>query len=291
QSGRTVELEGASKTADVVDSTSKPPYFEKTATLETRARKLLAPFGLQAKFEDASGGPFPDGMTIGPTEKVGAHLLKYARQRGMLVSNTNRGDVLFWKAKTTGFPVASIEENADFTFSHSATEYGARYNSRKLYNSYRVVKDTPSTHDSLAFLRKNQVVIPNAVTTDDNVPKSRSLTIKADETTSGDIQNYAEHVRSAIYAEALTMTIPMPGWTVPFTGDTWEVNTLISVTSETLMIPDGFTFIIRAVEFLLDNGSQSTNLSIVPPQVYSGEPVPYVWSVKGGGLPSIRGLL
>jgi prophage tail gpP-like protein len=314
--GQRLDFVGASKTADAIDSTAKPPYFSKDADLKTRASDLLSPLSLKAEFEADAGGPFPDGMTIGPTERIFSHLLKYASQRGILIANTPRGNMLFWKAITSGEPVASITENPDFSAATSATEYAASYDGRLLYSTYRAIRDTPDTSDALKaiFGSFGDEPIKNAISTDTNIPKSRFLTLRADETTGGDLQKAVDWARSAIYAEALTQTINVPGWRIPgkkesavsvpsvsdlfsaasggSTSPIWEVNTLVSVTSPTLMLPNGYIFLIKEVEFLLDNGAQSTNLSLVPPQVYSGDPIDYPWSTPGGdsGLSGLVGM-
>ena len=276
--GRTVNLNGASHTADIIDSTTKPNlYTEKNSSLLVRANNLVAPAGIKALLDSGTnqGGLFKE-MTIQPTERIFDHLLQYASQRGIMISSTADGNLLFHVAKTGGAPVDVIKEG-DIT---SATGFSASYDGRKLYNTYRAIRDTPDKSDPRWWRDKGgKTKSGAAISKDDNVPKSRFLTFKANETTAGDLQKAADHARSAIYAEALTMTLTVPRWTTT-SGDVWETNTLVSVTSETLMIPDGFTFLIRAVEFVQEGNSQTANLSLVPPQVYSSEPIPYIWSVK-----------
>jgi prophage tail gpP-like protein len=292
--GQTLNFAGASATANAIDSTAKPPYAASNFKLNELADFLLQPFGIKSEVADGidMGGPFDD-VLIGPTEKIFSHLLKYASQRGILIANTPRGNMLFWKAITSGEPVASIEEGTDFSFSTSATEYQASYDGRKLYSSYRAIRDTPGSSDALKAIFGDEV-IKSAISTDENIPLSRFLTFIANETTGGDLQKAADWARSIIYAEALTQNLPMPGWRVPGgkPGDIWEVNTLVSVTSPTLSLPNGYIYLIKEVEFLLDKGSQSTNLSLVPPQVYSGEQIEYPWSISGedNGLLGLAGL-
>ena len=46
---------------------------------------------------------------------------------------------------------------------------------------------------------------------------------------------------------------------------------MVTVKSATMHIPDGYTFIIKAVEFKDEGGGKTAELSLVPFEVYSGE--------------------
>jgi prophage tail gpP-like protein len=66
------------------------------------------------------------------------------------------------------------------------------------------------------------------------------------------------------------------GWTAP-NGELWRDNTLVTVQSDTIFCPDGFTFLIRSVEFEVTDKGYATNLNLVPPQVFSGEEIEEPW--------------
>jgi len=258
--GRSKILEGASNTADIIDSTMKPPYEKNNITLEDRANELVAPYGIRAIFDESSGGPFTR-ITASPTETIYSHLSKLATQRGFLVSSTIFGDLAFIKANTSGAIVGTIKEGDLFT----AEKYQAKFDGRKRFSTYRAISQSPKNTNKIAISK------------DPGVSRPRFLTFQAQDTTDGNIKNAADWKRTTQLAEALTIPLPVEGWISP-NGERWKENTLVSVESETLFVPDGFTFLIKRTEFITETTGKRTLLSIVPPQVYTGEPIPDIWN-------------
>jgi prophage tail gpP-like protein len=259
--GSVKNLEGWSKTVDIVDSMLKPPLEANNMTLEQRARALIGPLGLTVQFEATN----PEAkaafyrMTAGDTDTIFSHLSGYADQRGVLISNTPAGDVLFWNAKTTGSPVGTIEEGKPL-----ATEWRVRFDGRARFSSYRSIGDGPFSNKLIA------------VANDAAVPKSRFMTFTCDDTTPGNVQAAANWRRSSQLAEALTIPFPVAGWYDP-NGNLWEPNTLVTVISPTIHAPKGFTFLIRSVEFTYDPAGNSAVLNLIPPQVYSQQEIIEPW--------------
>lgn len=249
-------LEGFSFTADVVDSTLKPPYEKNNVTLKQRAEELVKPLGINVIFDADEGGVF-DRITAQPNDTIFQHLAGLASQRSLLVSSTRQGDLLFTKA-AAGKPVDTIEEGRQ-----GGREFRARFDGRKRFNVYRAIGDSPAG---------NKVGIAK----DDIVPRSRFLTFQANETIGGDIDKAAAWRRSKQLADALTIPFPVDSW---FTsdGELWQENRLVTVVSPTIHVPDGFDFLIRSVEYVDDVSGKTAVLNLVPPQVYSGEELKEPW--------------
>ena len=109
------------------------------------------------------------------------------------------------------------------------------------------------------------------------VPRSRFLTFQVNETIDGDIEQAAKWRRSKQLANALTIPFPVSSW-FSNEGILWEENTLIEVVSPTLSIANGFTFLIKSVEYDDSTSGKTAILGLVPPQVYSGEDLIDPWS-------------
>lgn len=253
-------LEGFSFTADVIDSTLKPPYEKNNITLEDRAKEQIAYIGIRAIFEADSGGKF-DRMTADPTDSIFTHLHNYARQRSILISSTPAGDILFQRANVNGKPVGTLEETQPLPI-----DWSAKYDGRQRFNSYKVIGQSPGG------------VSKTAIAIDENMPRSRFRTIEAHDTITGDIQDVANWQRSKQLADALTIPFPVSDWYDP-EGSLWEPNTIVTVISRTLDVPQGFNFLIRAVEFDYSTRGRSSILSLIPPQVYTTEELPEPWEV------------
>ena len=259
-SGIVKNLAGFSFTADAIDSTLKPPYEKNNITLQQRAEEQIAHIGIRAIFEADGGGKF-DRMTAEPTETIFSHLHNYARQRSILISSTPTGDMLFWKANVDGQPVGTLEETQPLP-----QNWNAKYDSRERFNSYKIIGQSPGG------------ISKSAVAIDENIHRARFLTIQAHDTITGDIQAVANWQRSKQLADALTIPFPVSDWYDP-AGNLWEPNTIVTVISRTLDVPQGFNFLIRAIEFNYNPAGRSTILSLIPPQVYTNDELPVPWEV------------
>ena len=254
-------LAGFSFTADAVDSTLKPPYEKNNVTLQQRAEEQIAPIGIRAIFKADGGGKFDRMTAADPTETIFSHLHNYARQRSLLISSTVTGDMLFWKANVDGQPVGTLEETQPLP-----QNWNAKYDGRKRFNSYKIIGQSPGG------------ISKSAVAIDENIHRARFLTIQAHDTITGDIQAVANWQRSKQLADALTIPFPVSDWYDP-AGILWEPNTIVTVISRTLDVPQGFNFLIRAVEFNFNTAGRSTILSLIPPQVYTNDELPVPWEV------------
>ena len=267
-SGITKELEIFSNTIDIVDSTVSPPYEKNNTTLFERAQQLCNPLGIEVETDlDSDGGAFKR-MTADKTETIFEHLLKYARQKSILISSTPTGKLLFTRANTTGESVGSITLEIPIT-----DEYSAEFNGREIFNMYRAIGQ-----NARKFTKKQSIAIDN------NVPRSRQLTFDANDSTEGNIQDTAEWRRSKQYTNALTIPVPIKrsknyGWLTP-NGSLWRENTIMTLISDILSIPDGFNLLVRSVEYTHNADGNGINLSVIPPQTYSGEIVETPWSVS-----------
>ncbi len=259
-SGSAMSLEGFSATADAVDSTLKPPYERNNITLEQLAAELVQPLGIKAVFDFDSGGPF-DRITARPEDTIFSHLVKLAGQRGLLISSTPGGDLLFTRAAAGG-PVGTIQESQRLGLS-----WNAKFDGRKRFNAYRGIGQSPGSNSKVF------------VSLDPKVPRSRFMTFVANNTTQGNIQKAADWKRSKQIAEALSNSLPVAGWIAP-NGEVWKENTLVTVISPTLFIPQGFTFLIEQVEFSFDASGKTAILQLVPPQTYTGEALSDPWEIQ-----------
>lgn len=249
-------LEGASFTADIVDSTLKPPYEKNNVTLRQRVEEIIKPLGFGVVFDIEEGGAF-DRVTANENDTIFQHLAGLAMQRSALISSTVQGDLLVTRA-AVGVPVATIEETGQDILS-----FTARFDGRKRFNVYRAVGSSPLG---------NKVGIAK----DNVVPRSRFLTFQANETIKGDIDAAAKWRRSKQLADALTIPFPVSSWFTP-SGERWKENTIVTVVSPSIHVPDGFDFLIRSVEYEDSIAGKTAVLNLVPPQVYTGEELTEPW--------------
>ncbi len=256
--GRGKELEGWSLTADMIDSTIKPPYEVNDLTLRQRAEELMKPFSINVKWDIDDDLKF-DKITAVPSESVFSHLLKYAKQRGVLISSSPVGELQFLRANVNGKSIGTIEEGKRFVM-----EYTANFDGRKRFNSYKAIGQSPKSSNKFEVVK------------DDAVPKTRMVTFNNPDSTEGNLKSAAEWKRSSQLAEALTIPFKATSWYGP-DGKQWTENQIVTVRSPVISINDGFDFLIKRVSYRKENSGRTTDLNLVPPQVYSGEPIPDIF--------------
>lgn len=258
-----VGLEGYSQTVDIIDSTMTQPYEARKIGLVARAKQIAEPLGLYVVSDIATDSIF-DRVTSKPEDTIFEHLSTLARQRTALISNTRDGRILITSAKLTGEPVATIEENQAL-----AESFSASFDARKIFNTYVAIGQSPRAGKKIG----------KAV--DINVPKSRQFTFSANDSTAGNINQVAEYQRNKAYVEALTIQFPVPSWYSDEDRQIlWDVNTLVFAKSRTLGFKDGFLFLIRQVDYIYEASGNSAVLYLVPPEVYSNQPVKLPWGAK-----------
>lgn len=266
-------LTGFSFTADAVDSSWQPPYEYGGATLEQLASIRIPTLGVKTVVETDTGGPFKLA-TAHESDTIFAFLSKLATERGLLLGDTPQGDLLIHRAKTDGEPVGTIEETLPM-----AVGWKVKYDGRKRFSVYKCI--TPSGTATAEPLWGAATTVPIKPTTvsepDPQVTRPRFLTFRADDATPGNVKDAARWRKNKQYVESLTTPLPVEGWYAP-NGELWRENTLVTVVSGVLGVPKGFTFLIRSVEFLLED-KRTTMLQLIPPQAYTKKDIGNVWEL------------
>jgi prophage tail gpP-like protein len=257
-------IEGATITANIVDSNLLPPYQYNKIKFEDIASTILEPFGIGIRIDSSAiqnlFEPF-DRVVVEPTDKAFDFLAGLARQRGVLLTCNPEGELVATKA-ASGRPVASIKEEAP-----PQQEYRIRFDGRKRFAKYLVLGQTPKK------------VSISASALDAVPPEGRINIIKAgNESTQGNIQDAADWARSKAVADTMTFPVPVYSWYTKPDGDLWEPNTLVTIESAAMNIPDGFDFLIRSVEYEWSSGGTPAVLNVVPPNVFTGEEIIDPWS-------------
>jgi prophage tail gpP-like protein len=257
--GIEILLKGFSKTKDIVDSTVEPPYQRNGMTLNQIANEYCAPRGITV-VDNTPGLGSLGRVTADKTEKVFDHLAKLAKQKGVLINSTPKGHLRITKAETQVENLGSIGDNLAF-----GDDFEIEFDGTKRFRNYNVLgkrRGRRTTKDLIL---------------DQVVPKSRSTTLEV-----GDVQNnaelrtIAEWERSRTLSESVSLTMDISTWYAP-NGQLWRENKHVTVQSPRLFVSQGFTFLIKSVEFKFDSSARTATLSLVPPTAFSGEELEEPW--------------
>lgn len=243
-----------SKTANLIDSTVQKPYEQRNATLLQRCENQCDNFNIDVELDTGVniGGRF-SVVSAKNTDMCFDHLTKLATQRGLLLSNTTDGKLLIIKPNEFDVPVGTLYEDNPYTF-----EYKAEFRGRTRFYKYDVV----ATSSSSIRARVRQSAI------DENVYQDRFITFMKPESLPGEAKNAAEWRKNKSAADALSINFPVNNWYAP-NDDLWLPNTLVTIISSVLSVKDGYTFLIKRVEYIYENNGTTAKLDLIPPSFYS----------------------
>lgn len=252
-------LFGWSYTIDMVDSMLKPPYEKNNITLQAIAEEIVRPLGIEVIYNADSDSLF-DRVTANENEKIARYLTRLANQRQILISSTPEGNLLFENANINSSPVDVIEEG-----DRIANNFEVKFDGRKRFNTYTAIGRSP-------FGNKK------GIANDNNIPRSRFATFSANETISGDVEKAAKWKRNNAIVESLSIPIFVTGWFTS-SGKLWRENTIVTVKSASMYLPQGHNFLIRSVEYIESESGQQAILNIVPPEAYTDKEIIEPWSL------------
>lgn len=252
--GTVKELEIYTQTANMIDSTVRPPFEENNIDLYQRCINQAVEFGIQVVKDEALnvGGKF-SRVTANQTDLCFNHLKELAWQRGCLLSCTEYGELEIILPNVDGQPVGTLEEGDAKTETYEIT-----FSGRARFQEYDAI--TTSAQKTRTKIKQQAV--------DQTIIQPRFITFTADECLPGEGLNAALWHRNKTAAEALTMQFPVNSWYNP-QGTLWGANQLVTVKSEALGIKKGFTYLISQVEFNYSNSGSTAILSLKVPNTYA----------------------
>lgn len=262
-------LGGFSKTIGLITSNWKSQKPFANMSLLDISNEFCKVWGIQAISQDVDtevNEQFVDDQTIPAQSKIFSFLQDLARQRAVLTSSDENGNLLYLKANTNQKSVGSIVDGKD-GFVPVTDNFSARFDDTEIFQNYIAVNDSP-----FAFLLKD----PQAISKDLRIKIPSFKTIVTNSLIQGAGQKAVDFARNQTLARSLSMPFQANSWDAP-NGELWRENTLVSVESPTLFVPNGFTFLIRAVQYNLDSKGETAILSLVPPSLYTGDPVIEPW--------------
>jgi prophage tail gpP-like protein len=255
----TSEIRGFAGTFNFVDSHLIPPYERRGYNLRDWAVELAKQTNTPVIFEGDPGGVF-FRETVEKGQSGFVFLAPLAKTRNRVIGNTEKGELIFRQANTSSQPVAVIEEG----FTVIQKEFGAAFDLRKRFRTYKTTIRNPFSRTS-------------AVVSDKNITEPRHKIIETDSQAPGAANQSAAWLKNIALVEELSQEIEVLGWRPAPNKPLWRHNTLVTIKSKTMSIPDGFTYFINRVDYSQTSDTKKAILSIIPPQVYTGEPIAEPW--------------
>lgn len=251
-----ITVTGYAKPGVLNDCNVKQPDYPiefNDQTLEQISKTLAGFFDVDVKFFESSGAPF-EKVKLKADQTPFNFLVKLARLRGFLVSNTEKGKLLFWGTsnaisstlKQGQTPVLSVTPNI---------------NPQGYFSEITGLSPgklgTDAEFEAVTIVNKN-------------LSENRPQVYKLKQHLSGaDLQNAVKWKMGLMIANAIGYTVEVQGLRDE-RGDIWAQNTNIDLTAPGAYVNNETTFVIKNLT-LAKSGAEKTTLNLVLPESYSGE--------------------
>lgn len=218
------------------------------------ATALAAPFGLDVEFNVEQGAVF-ERVACKPNQKVLAFLADLAKQRNLIITNDERGALVFWNSAETGKPAAILRQGESPLLKVTPT-----FSPQEYYSHITGIEPV-----SIGF-GGSQYTVQN--------PRLagvlRPLTFTVLDSQSADVQSTVAAKAGRMFGNAVTYSIEVNTWR-DSGGTLWEPNTTLKIQAPNAMIYNPYEFVIRSVRFVRTGTSATAILDLVLPGSFNGE--------------------
>lgn len=255
---RSIDIEGRSKVADLVDCSY--PIQLRAQTLEKIAAKLCEPFGIAVKTRVPTGAAFAD-QQADEGQPVFELLESLARQRAVRLVSDADGNLVITRASTEKL-TGTIELGGNVRNGE------ARFSMRDRFKEYRL-KGQRQDRSSAGGETSAHI---KGIAVDLTVPRYRPTVLVAEEpVTLADAQRRAEWQRNVNYGRSMQATYTVTGWR--HSEGLWAPNRLVRIFDEFIGLP-GIWWMIATVRLVLDDQGMRTEITTMPKEAFDLIPLP-----------------
>lgn len=255
-----VQFAGYSKPGVLEDCEIPPTIYPLQAdglTLRQIVAKIIAPFKLKMIVHSSVGGLMDQVIptsTSKETQNIKSYITELCTQRGIIVSHTTEGDVLFTKANTEGEPLFHVEMGV------IATDIEMSFKGQSLHSDITVMKEAADDGGNAGEYTIQNPYVPI-------VYRPKVLT-----QSSGDditIEKAAMNAMAAELKEAIRLKVTIDRWKV---NEVFILpNNTITVYSPKCYIYKKTKFFIESIDYTGDPEKQIAVLNCVICEVYNGK--------------------
>ncbi len=239
---------------DCTAPASAYPIEWSDASLATIAEKCCGFFGLAVQFDADPGATF-ERVALEPGARVLTFLSELAAQRGLVISDTPGGKVLFREAMSTGAPVADLTEGQS-----PVVSVAPLFSAQDYYSHVTGIGPTVIGLLGTQFTVKN-ARLASAV---------RPYAFNSQDMLDADLQRSVESKAGRMFAKAVSYEVALATWRDPG-GNLWAPNTLVTLLAEGAMIYRRSTFLIRSVTLYKTPKSETAVLNLILPGALAGK--------------------
>jgi len=254
---KSVQVGGYSLPGVLNDCTAPASVFPlefDEADLATITDKLIRPFGLGLYILDDIGSPF-DRVACESGRKILAFLIGLAQERGLLVSSSTDGALVFQKAAEAGSPVATLRQGESPLVGATPT-----FNPQEFYSSVTGVEPVLFGIEGSQYTVRNERLAGTF----------RPYTFTAQDTEDSDVPTLVEAKAGRMFANVASWSCKVATWRDP-SGSLWAPNTTVKLQAPDAMVYQPYEFLIRSVTFKRTRDAETATLELTFPESLRGE--------------------
>jgi len=228
-------------------------------SLKEIATELCQPFGIGVLFHVDQGSTF-ERLAIKPNDKILSFLSGLAKQRNIIISNTENGELLFTKSVNVGQPIAKLEQGKPPLLSVSVA-----FNAQGYFSHLTGIVPTALGFSGPKYTVKNdrlQGVI-------------RPISFSVPYTPDADIKTATESMAGRMFGNMVSYSVKVPTW-FDSKNTLWKPNTTVILLAPDAMIYTNYEFVIRGVTLQRDNNGEIAELNLVLPGSFEGKIAEYL---------------
>jgi len=231
-------------------------------TLQQITEKVCKPYGIISNFLSSSGNKFSE-VALEVDKPVLSFLIDLATQRGLLVSNNEKGELIFWKSGT-GSPIASFKEG-ELPFISCSPQF----NYQNFFSHITAISKTTESDISGQKTYINNYLLKRGI--------NRHYNFIVEDAKISELASIAKIKAGQMFGESASYGLSVKGHRDK-NGNLYKKNLLVSVHSPGAMIYKESNMLIKSLTMSRKNEGDITDFSLILPGCYTGEiPEVFPW--------------
>lgn len=271
-----VQFAGYSKPGVLEDCDIPPsiyPLQSDGLTIRQVVEKIIAPFKLKMVVHSSAAGKMDQVIpvtTAKESQNIKSYITELCTQRGIIVSHTTEGDLLFTKANTEGEPLFHVEKGV------IATDIEMSFKGQSLHSDITIMSEANDEGGNAGEYTLQNPYVPIVYR-----PKVMKQTSGNDVT----VEDMAKNALAAELKEAIRLKVTIDRWKV--NGKFILPNNVITVISPKCYIYKKTPFFIESIDYTGDPKKQVAVLNCVLRDVYDNDFRPNIFVDAHDNLPRV----
>lgn len=224
------------------------------ADLSVIAGALCEPFGIPTQFDAGAGEAF-ERIALPPGQKIFDFLTRLAKERGLVISNTRDGALLFRQSAQPGPPVARLTAGGA-----PVRSVAPRFSPQEFYSHITAIEPVYIGLGGAQYTARNTKLSGTL----------RPFTFELTDSYGATAESAGKAKAGRMFANMASYSVELAGWRDP-SGNLWEPNTTVTLQAPSAMVYEPYNFIVRSVDLYRDSTTETATLDLIVPGAFSGE--------------------